>query len=380
MRVWKRLRQFLRRFKNRQVTDIIQSRHELLQVFDGFSDPVIVIDKQFVIQRLNKATLATLNKKTFKEFIGKPCYEMLHGLKERCPQCTAPLAFSSGEKTTRTGFMEASLKPLETAYSITCYPLTNEKGEVACIAEYYRDITEVANLSRELYESERARVMEPLAAGLAHQLRQPLTIMRSAAQYGLETFNPDLKSEDFSETMESIIQNVDVANDILADLQHFSKPSQYQMKKGPLAKLLEQGLRLLQQKIKEKKISVTKDWSKNLPEIPMDEKLFLQAYLNLLVNSIESMTEGGKLSVKSLYQNEKRPPEILIVIEDTGKGIPKELIPKLKQPFFSTKEGGVGLGIPVAEGIIRSHGGRIQFESVENHGTRVIIEIPITPG
>ncbi len=387
MGMWKQLRQFFRKLKKRltthvekQVADIVQSRNELLQVFDGFSDPVVVIDKQFIIERVNKATLTALNKKEFKEFIGRPCYEALHNLRERCPQCTAPLTFASGQKTTRTGFMETREKPLETTYNITCYPLTNEKGEIHYVAEYYRDATETVHLTRELYESERARVMEPLAAGLAHQIRQPLTIIRSAAQYSLETFPRAMKSEDFAETMESIIENAEAVNDLLTDFLHFSKPSQYQMKKGSVQKLLDQALRLLQQQIKEKKIVVTKEWPQDLPEALIDEKLFLQSILNLLVNSIESMPQGGRLTVKSFYQKEKQPLKIFIVIEDTGKGVPRQLISKLKQPFFSTKEGGVGLGLPVAEGIIRSHGGEIHFESLQDHGTKVVIEIPITPG
>lgn len=363
-----------------KIKEITQSRMELLQVFDGFSDPVIVIDKQFVIRRVNRTTLTVLGKKSYKQFIGKPCYQMLHGLKERCPTCTAPITFSSNEKTVRTGFMEAKEKPFETTYSIAHYPLTNKKGIVTHIAEYYRDSTEVVNLSRELYESERARVMEPLAAGLAHQVRQPLTIIRASAQYGLGTFKKSLDSPDFNETMESILHNVDTVNDILSDLLHFSKPSQYQLKKGSLSELLETGLKLVHQKIKDQKVSVTRDWQQKLPEILMDEKVLLQAYLNLLVNSLEAMPQGGHLKIGAIYREDIVPPRIDVVIEDTGKGVPKELVQKIFHPFFSTKEEGVGLGLSVAEGIIRSHGGQIRFESQENNGTKVQIELPLTVG
>lgn len=367
---------WLKSLYEKKVADIVKSRRELLQVFDGLSDPVAVIDKQFLLQRVNRAVLGALGKKSYQEFIGKPCYEMLHGLKQICPQCTAAETFKTGEKTTRSGFIEAKAKPFETTYNVACYPLTNDKGEVTAIAEYYQDVTELIHLTRELYESERARVMEPLAAGLSHQIRQPLTIIRSAAQYVTETFQKTIKSEDFFETMDSIIQNVDVANDVLTDLTHFSKPAQYQMKKGSLARLLERALKLVQQQIKDKKILLVKEWSKDLPEILMDEKLLLHAYLNLLINSLESMGGGGRLTVKAFSKDNVLPPKIVVMIEDTGKGIPKELIPKLFQPFFSTKVSGVGLGLPIADGILRSHGGVVRFESEENKGTRVIVEFP----
>lgn len=362
----------------RRFSSIIQSRAELLQVFDGFSDPVIVIDRQFVIQRVNQTTVTSLGKESYKEFVGKPCYVMLHGLKERCPSCTAPITFSSGKKTIRTGFMEAQEKPFETTYSITSFPLTNKKGLVTHIAEYYRDSTEIVALTRELYESERARVMKPLIAGIVHQVRQPLTVIRAAAQYGLGTFKKLLNSSDFNETMESILKSVDIVNDTLIDLLHLSKSSQYQMKKGSLLKLLETGLELVRQKIKNQKISVTRDWQQNLPEVLMDEKLLLQAYLNLLMNSLEAMPQGGHLAVRATYQKGVVPPRIDMIIEDTGKGIPKDIVSRLSRPFFSTKDGGVGLGLPVAEGIIRSHGGQIRFESKENQGTKVLIELPLS--
>lgn len=378
-RFFRKIQEWFLGLFEKKIREITHSRMELMQVFDGFSDPVVVIDRQFMIQRVNHTTLTTLGEKSYKAFIGKPCYAMLHGLNERCPSCTAPATFSSGEKTVRTGFMEAKKKPLETIYSITCYPLTDEKGLVTHIAEYYRDSTEVVHLTRELYESERVRVMEPLAVGLAHQVRQPLTIIRASTQYTLETFKKLLNSPDFDETMESVIHNVDIANDILIDLLHFSKPSQYQMKRGSLSNLLERGLKLVNQKIKDQKISVRKDWQKNLPELWMDEKLLLQAFLNLMINSLEAMPQGGYLTVRALCPKDAVPPRIDVIIEDTGKGVPKELVQKIFHPFFSTKEEGVGLGLSVAEGIIRSHGGYIRFESGEKEGAKVLIEFPMGP-
>lgn len=376
-RFFRKILEWVLSFFWKRIEVIVQSRTDLLQVFDGFSDPVIVIDKQFVIQRVNRTTLTALEKKSYQEFIGKPCYLALHGLKELCPSCTATESFLSGEKTSRTGLMEAGRKPLETVYNITCYPLTDEGGRVTHIAEYYRASTDVINLTRELYESERTRVMEPLAAGLAHQVRQPLTIIRASAQYGLGTFKKSLKSDDFNETMESIIHNVDVVNDVLSDLLHFSKPSHYRMKKDSVAELLETGLKLVRQKIKDQGISVEQECHQPLPEIVMDKKVLLQAYLNLLMNSLEAMPRGGHLKIEARYRKDVDPARIDIAIADTGTGIPKELVPKLFQPFFTTKEGGIGLGLSVAEGIIRSHGGHLRFESGPQQGTKVVIEFPL---
>src|SRR3989304_8710936 len=117
-----RFRQFLRRFKrffqgikkrlalnmDDQIRNIVKSRYDLLHIFDGFSDPIIVIDKQFVIQRVNRAIPTALGKESFMQFIGRPCYEMLHGLKQRCPECTAPTTFTSGEKDRKSTRLNSS--------------------------------------------------------------------------------------------------------------------------------------------------------------------------------------------------------------------------------------------------------------------------------
>src|SRR3990172_4465281 len=133
----------------------------------------------------------------------------------------------------------------------------------------------------------RRGVWNPFVVASTLRIRQPLTVVCAAAQYTLETFKTTLRSKDFQETMESIIQNVDTVNDVIINLLHFSKPSPYTMKKGSLPELLERGLRLVRPQIKEQKVSVKKDWPQDLPATLMDEKLLLHAYVNLLVNALQ---------------------------------------------------------------------------------------------
>lgn len=374
------LGRFLRRVRRGDFPSVEKSRNELLSVFDGFTDPVIVINKNFIIQRVNSATVKALGLHSFGALLEKPCYEMLHGLKERCLQCTAPLTFLSGDKTTRIGFMEMKKEDaFATTYNVTCYPIFNEQGGVDSIMEHYRDSTEIVNLKKELYESEKARIIEPLATGLTHQLRQPLTVIRSSAQYVKDRLSLFLKDTELQETIQLIIENVDGIDTLLMDLLHFAKPSEHNRieRKGSIPELLGEGLRLLHQQTKEKQIAVTKNWPQDLPLVYMNRKLLLQAYLNVLINAIEAMDPGGQLTVGALYEGDRKEPRICITIQDTGRGVTRQMIPQLFQPFFSTKERGVGLGLPIAEEIIRSHSGRILFDSEENKGTTVTIDLLI---
>jgi two-component system sensor histidine kinase AtoS len=237
--------------------------------------------------------------------------------------------------------------------------------------------TDFQNLQQQLYTSERARTMEPLTTGLAHQIRQPLTIIRSSAQYILESFRDTLQNKDFEETLESIVLNIETLNEVINDILLFAKPYQLQMKKGSIIKLLQQSLRLLQHQIKEQKISVITYFPQDLPEIMMDEVLLLQAYLNLLINSLESLVTEGELFIKATYEEGEVISKVCIIIEDTGKGIPEEFSSKIFEPFFSTKEKGVGLGLSVSQGIVNAHGGSIHFEPRENCGSKVIMKFPV---
>jgi len=270
-----KFRKFLLWFKylfanKTQIDNIIKSRQDLLQIFDGLSDPIVVIDENFIIKRTNRSTLLTLSKKMFREFIGKHCYAVLHGRQEVCPNCTALETFETDQKTTRIGFIEAKANPHTTTYDITVYPMSNkENNRVTLIAEHYRDTTRLMELSRQLYESERARVMEPLAAGLAHQIRQPLTVIRSEGQYLKDkinkTENVNELRDSLDESLGSIIEHSDIINDVLSHFMHFAKPNHFEMKNGSLVKVFEKALGLIKQRIRDQKITLIKHWSKDPP-------------------------------------------------------------------------------------------------------------------
>jgi two-component system nitrogen regulation sensor histidine kinase NtrY len=209
-----------------------------------------------------------------------------------------------------------------------------------------------------------------------HQIRQPLAIIRSSSQYILETYKNNIKNNDFDETLEQVIQNTDMINDIITDLGSYMKLGLEQMKPDSIYKLIDNGLTLIGQRIKDQKISIEKSIEKNIPNIKFDNKLLLQAYLNLLSNALDSMKSGGKLSIEVYINKTKTPQSLFMVIGDSGDGIPKEIISKIKEPFFTTKKTGIGLGLPIAETIIHLHNGHLNFESAEEKGTRVIIELP----
>lgn len=348
-----------------------KSRSELLSIFDGMDDPMVVINKNFRIQRVNQAMREALGKKSYKEFIGRACYFKLHGYHEKCPGCSAPKTFHSGKKTARIGLLEKKSNPDETTYQITCYPLKDSTGKVTSIVESYRDITDTIHMEEELYQSERNRLVESLAAGVAHEVRNPLAVIQSTAQYCLGEIG---QNKELEESLQAIIKSSQVANNVVSTLLDFSKPSEINFKQQSIKPLLKQALQLVKGRAKSQKVKIVQSFSKTFPKLTLDEKQINQALINFFINALDAMPKGGILRVEGSYH--PRIKKCVISIKDTGQGVPEEMVPKIFHSFYSTKKGGIGLGLPIAEGIIRSHGGKVSFKSWEGRGSEVKIELP----
>ena len=355
-------------------TDVMKSRTDLITIFDGLDDPMVMIDKDFKIIRVNHAVLKALGEPSYQPFLGKACYYKLHGRHEPCPGCTAKRTFRRKIKTSRVGLLERCMASEEHTYQIDCHPLRDASGRVRAIAETYRDITDLRHLEGELYESERVRIMEPLAAGIAHEVRNPLAVIRSTAQYCLEEASQG-RNGDYIEGLRAIIKNAGLANHVITAFLGFARPQKVDFQSQPLRPILVEGLQMIRGRAKEQKARLICSIPANLPTLIIDKKRFLQAYLNFLLNALEAMPERGRIEVSA--EHRRHQCHCVVVIRDTGKGVPQEMVPKLFQPFYSMKKEGVGLGLPIAEGIIRSHGGRVNFRSWEGKGSEVSIILPL---
>lgn len=358
--------------KDKELQGMIgNSRRELLSVFDGIEDPMAMIDKDFRIRRINEAMLKAVGGRAYKDFIGKACWFKLHGRSDRCPGCTAGETLATGKKAVRHGLLERRPDPEEVTYQITCYPLRDTSGAVTGVAESYHDMTEVARMEERLYESERVRVMQPLAAGIAHEVRNPLAVIQSTAQYCMgESGNRELK-----EGLQAILASTASANRVVQDLLDFAKPQEVNFKRQSLKPILQEGLALMKGRAKDQKVTLSLSAPRNLPVLIIDKDRFLQAIINFLINSLDAMPAGGRLTVEARGRRSDQTVEV--VIRDTGEGVPEEVVHRVFQPFFSTKNNGVGLGLSIAEGIIRSHGGQVRFKSWAGKGSEVTIKLPM---
>jgi signal transduction histidine kinase len=235
--------------------------------------------------------------------------------------------------------------------------------------------TELEQSHEMLLQSEKMAVMGKLAADVAHSIRNPMTSIKMrlfSLERGLEL--SDHQKEDF----EVVSEEMRRLDNIVRAFLEFSRPPKLKMRRLNISKVLDMTFQLLSHRLERNDVEVERPHRNTLPEIEGDPELLKEVLVNLIVNALDAMPEGGKISVtgeEAVAENIGR--SILVRISDTGPGIPKQFLEKIFDPFFSTKEEGTGLGLPIVKRIIEEHGGHIDLRSEEAGGTTFIIALPV---
>jgi two-component system sensor histidine kinase HydH len=224
----------------------------------------------------------------------------------------------------------------------------------------------------QLIRSEKLAALGQLAAGIAHEIRNPLTSINILIHSLTENFPSENAHREDLQVIEEEIRRI---NEIVDQFLRFAKPASPHFEKTNLTPVFEEILQLLRPQIERGKIKVKKEFEP-LPFITVDREQIKQGILNLLLNAVQAMPKGGHLTLRGQVSESDR--WIRLSIQDSGIGIPGEDLNKLFDPFFSTKEGGVGLGLSIAHRIIDQHQGKIEVESAPGKGTRLTVWLPIS--
>lgn len=235
-----------------------------------------------------------------------------------------------------------------------------------------RDITEFKTLEKKLYDSQKLAALGQLSAGIAHEIRNPLSSIKMSLQILMKRINPegnDLKRFKIAE------KEVDHLETLVNDILAFAKP--VEPKKAPvnLSKVLEQAIAMTEKGITDKKIEVCTEYNDVTP-VNVDAAMMADAFLNVLRNAVEAVDENGKITVTLRYAYENHQ-SVVVEIQDDGSGIDPEDIPHLFNPFFTRKNYGTGLGLSLVKKIIDLHQGVIDVFSKKNEGTKVLIILPV---
>ena len=239
--------------------------------------------------------------------------------------------------------------------------MAKPKNEV----DYEKD----ADRKEELGRSERLAFTGRIAASIAHEIRNPLGNVSMSVQQLRDAFTKD---SPWAKHIEVIIRNTDRINFLITELLNCARPPELNIRPHDIHGVLESILDSLKTKVASKGVRVTKRFYSRSPTINVDKEQIDRAFSNVMINAIEAMPKGGRMTVVT----EDKGAFIVVKIEDKGEGIPEEDIIRIFDPFFSTKASGIGLGLSMTYGIVVSHGGTIGVESQWKQGTVFTISLP----
>ena len=250
--------------------------------------------------------------------------------------------------------------------------------QIGLVSERHQATGEEERLRQQLWHAERLGMIGQLAAGLAHELNEPLGSILGYAQLAQRSFGlPDQTGRDLGKVVKASLH----ARDIVRRLLVFARQAPLRREPVDLNDVVRESLFLLESRCRRAGVKIVLRLQTELPAVLADRSLIEQAFLNLAVNGIQAMPSGGRLTVSSEVSERVR-----LVVEDTGEGMPAEVLRRCFDPFFTTKQvgQGSGMGLAVTHGIVASLGGTIEAESEPGRGSRFVIRLPAagapTPG
>jgi signal transduction histidine kinase len=238
-------------------------------------------------------------------------------------------------------------------------------GSYIIISRLIKYINAVKNSEKVIAHSEKLAAVGELAAGITHEIRNPLSSLKGFLQFNRESID--------NSHYEIMIKEINRINNITSELLHLAKPQSYEIKKVDIKETMNYALGLLKGNLDEANISVQINQPKNLPLIACAEGQIIQVFVNVIKNSIDAMEDGGKLTIDFQLKTNY----IRLIISDTGTGITEENLQKIGDSFFTTKKDGNGLGITICKKIILEHKGDFIVRSKKGKGTAIEVSLPL---
>ncbi len=354
--------------RNRAKTDVLRSKRQLQAIFDGITDGLIIVDRDFKIIAVNKAEAAFLGREP-QDLVGKPCYTVYCRGDEACELCPAHATFATGK-----GSMVSRLE-LTTGYhrkgvDVYTFPVKDEHGETIQAIQYIKDVTDRVKLQKQLREVEQLTGIGQMAANVAHEIRNPLLAVGGFARQLHEGMDAEDPRREYTSI---ILEEVTRLEQILREQLTLERHLVPVLAEVDINQILRDVRKLLSHGILSSQIRLIGNLAEPLPTTLGDANQLKQAFLNIITNAIQSLPDGGVITVTT----SQKGGSIVVRIEDTGPGIPGDIMSKLFVPFFTTRKAGSGLGLAVTKRIIDNHGGDIEVMSEGGKGTAFNISIPI---
>jgi PAS domain S-box-containing protein len=374
--------------------DLSLSQTMISTLIAGIREPLFLLQQDYRILDANEPMLSFLGMSK-EEVIGRTCHEVSHRSLQPCNSktCHCPM-----KETLKTGLSAHAIhehldRQNKSRYlEIFTYPLKNDYGQVDMVFEFYRDITDdlesqierkarqvKKDLARLVHE-DKMIALGKLVASSVHEINNPIAGIHTLAKLMLRTLEDGQLEEEelkeFRRYLELIAHESSRCGQIVSNLLSFSRQRELERRRVDINDIIRSVILLCRHRMELQNIACHEKLNPQLPEVSGDYNQIQQCIMNVIFNAMESMPDGGKLTLSTSFERKKQM--VLIKISDTGCGIPEENLSIIFEPFFSTKEEsqGVGLGLSVVYGIMREHKGTIFVQSELGKGSTFSIRFP----
>jgi signal transduction histidine kinase len=380
--------------------EVLQTKNKLQSVFDGISDPLLLLDGRLTVKMLNKAAIEYY-KVYNQDLMENPCYGVFKGRSTPCEGCSIAPAVFEGR---HVGFEREGFMNPERQERVVIYPLKAAYGELRSAIVRISDITESKILERQLIQQEKMAALGVLISGIAHEINNPNNyisinipilrdylnvVMPMVDEYAQE--HPDLEimhmpypefREDIFELLDNVQHGSRQIKTIVRDLKVFSKPAKdKRIEKIDLKPIIEKVVAFCRSKIKRTVQTFNVHIPESLPEVLIDSQSLEQILINLLINAAQAFEKpfhGNSKVNLVVSMDDSRENRLVIEVGDNGGGMDEKTLKKIFTPFFTTKssEDSIGLGLYIVQNLVDKMGGYIEVESQLGKGSnfRIILD------
>ncbi len=375
--------------------EVVRSRNTLRALFDGIPHPIYIVGPDYRLVALNRAcaqlagadaaaeTLAqaaaasekadgSSDRNPFAALVGRLCYAALYQRAEPCVGCRMAETFFAGQSAQRTERRWGQDDQVA-EWDISTYPIFDERGQATQVVVFAQDVTEKRRLESSLAQSEKLAAVGQLAAGVAHEINNPLAAILANTQLLQRELAPD---DDRQESVSLIAMAGERALQVVRNLLDFARQERYELAATDVNQTIQNAFALAAPLLRNTSIRLISELTPELPPIWASQDHLQGVWLNFLLNARDALgADGGEIRVATRRQGN----ELHVTLADTGMGIQPERLPRIFEPFYTTKKSGqgTGLGLFTCHRIIKQHGGHIRVDSQVGRGTVFTVVLPL---
>jgi len=351
---------------------VLSSKIEWEETFRALTDPILLIDQNLNIIRCNDRLDALPGQSTGEPEKSK-CYRYVWGRDNKCDGCLLDEVNNKRAPAYRRMQTESSK-----TFDVYYYPVFNARREIYSVIHHIKDVTERIRMEAQLMQSAKLAAIGEMAAGVAHELNSPMTVIIGNSQMILRDNNTNANNV---ELIRDVINCGLRCKKIIQNLLIFSRQDQQPMSPTSLNNVVQRVLSLIKYQISRSNINIELDLAQDLPEVPANEQQLDQVLINLLLNArdaLEKNTHDKKIIISTGVKKGEQGEQAVATVTDNGTGIAADNLNKIFNPFFTSKDTskGTGLGLSVSLGIAEAHEGTIEVVSKPGRGSSFSLIIP----